>query len=120
MQRTQLQFRSQAFPPLPGEDEQINPGRFGRRLADYLAQALPERGFPVRGVGAVDWGWMVELQHDAFPLWIGCGNVDGEHDELLCCIEPARPTVRRWFRRVDRGTVGGSAGGGAARASGGA
>ena len=33
-------------------------------------------------------------------------NVDDEDDAFLCCIEPARPTVRRWFRRIDtRATV---------------
>lgn len=108
MLRTQLQFRSPAFPPLPDEAEQINPGRHGRRLADYLAEALPARGFAVRTITAEDWGWMVELQHEAFPLWIGCGNIDGEgdDDDFLCFIEPARPTVWRWFRRIDtRATV---------------
>jgi len=44
---------------------------------------------------------MVELENEAFPLWIGCGHQDGENDEFLCFIEPSKPFVRKWFRKID-------------------
>ena len=33
---THVEFRSDAFPADPDEDELINPGRFGRKLAVFL------------------------------------------------------------------------------------
>lgn len=99
--KTQLEFRSQAFPPLPGEEQQINPGRYGRRLVDFIAAELPRFGFEVQSIGNEDWGWMVELKNEAFPLWIGCGNLDETEDGFLCFIEPAKPYLRRWFKKID-------------------
>ena len=98
--RTHLEFRSDAFPAYPGEDEEINPGRYGKRLAEFLATALPAQGFVVTNVFAEDWGMCVELQHDNFPLWIGCGNYEEYVDGFLCFIEPSKPYVRKLFSRI--------------------
>lgn len=97
--RTHLEFRSNAFPAYPGEEEEINPGRYGRRLAEHLAAALPAHGFEVLDVGAEDWGWCIGLRNDGFPLWIGCGNYEEYDDGFLCFIEPSKPHVG-WLRRV--------------------
>ena len=32
--KTQVEFRSDKFPPYEGEEEQINPGLWGKRLAE--------------------------------------------------------------------------------------
>ena len=98
--RTHLEFRSPAFPATPGEDEEINPGRYGKRLASYLAAALPSLGFDVLGCNAEDWGWRIDLRNKAFPLWIGCGNYEDFEDGFLCFIEPSRPFVRRWLTKT--------------------
>jgi hypothetical protein len=97
---TTFEFSSEAFPPYPDEDEQINPGRFGKRLAEFLQEALPRHGFEVTTIGAEDWGWMVELKNEEFPLWIGCGNVDGSEHEFLCFIEPSKPEVKKLFKKI--------------------
>jgi hypothetical protein len=97
---TQFEFKSTAFPAYPGEDEQINPGRFGKRLAEFLQSELPGYGFEVTTIGNEDWGWMVELKNESFPLWIGCGNVDGTDNEFLCFIEPSKPEIRRLFKKI--------------------
>jgi hypothetical protein len=98
--RTHLEFRSTAFRPCAGEECEINPTRYGKRLAEFLAEELPRQGFKIADIGAEDWGWRVDLQHEAFPLWIGCGNYEEYEDGFLCFIEPSRPFVYRWFRRV--------------------
>jgi len=98
--RTHLEFRSTAFPAYPGEEEEINPGRYGKRLAEFLVAQLPGYGFEVAHLAAEDWGWRIDLLHDAFPLWIGCGNYEEYEDGFLCFIEPSRPFIRRWLRRV--------------------
>ena len=98
--RTHLEFRSTAFPAYPGEDDEINPGRHGRRLADFIVKGLSGRGFEVSGMCAEDWGWRIDLRNDDFPLWIGCGNYEEYDDGVLCFIEPAQPFVRRWFKSI--------------------
>jgi len=98
--RTNLEFRSPAFPAYPGEDEEINPGRHGKRLAQFLAAELPHHGFEVSGVEAEDWGWRLDLQNDGFPLWIGCGNYEEYEDGFLCFIEPSKPFVRQWLKNI--------------------
>jgi hypothetical protein len=89
------------FPPYDGEEEEINPGLWGKRLAEHLQENLPKHGVKVTGIGIEDWGWMVELENDDFPLWIGCGHQDGENDDFLCFIEPAKPFIRKWFKKID-------------------
>jgi hypothetical protein len=98
--RAQVEFISTDFPPYPGEAEQINPGRYGMRLAEFFFEQLPAHGFPVRSMGAEDWGVRVELDHPDYPLWLGCGNYEEEENSFLCFIEPATPFVRKWFRKI--------------------
>jgi hypothetical protein len=98
--RTHLEFRSDAFPACPGEEEEINPGRYGKRLAEYLDAGLPGLGFPTTGIWPEDWGWGVGIKHDAFPLWIGVGNYEEYDDGFLCFIEPSKPVISRWFKRI--------------------
>jgi hypothetical protein len=99
--RTHVEFQSNDFPPEENEEEQIYPGRYGKRLADFLAEELPSRGFIVRCVGPEDWGWIVELENDSFPLWVGCGNYDEFENGFLCFIDPSKPFVRKWLSRIE-------------------
>jgi hypothetical protein len=99
---THVEFRSDLFPPYEGEEEQINPGRFGKRLAEFIQRGLCAKGFKAEEPGAEDWGWIVAIQNDAFPLWIGCGNYDEYPDDgFLCFIEPHTPSIRKLFRKLD-------------------
>jgi len=99
--KTQVEFRSDKFPPYDGEQEEINPGLWGKRLAEYLQNNLAHYGVKVTGIGSEDWGWMVELENEEFPLWIGCGHQQGDNDEFLCFIEPGKPFIRKWFKKID-------------------
>ena len=99
--KTQVEFKSDKFPPYDGEEEEINPGLWGKRLAEYIMESLPAHGINVTDIGAEDWGWMVELENEEFPLWIGCGHQNGDNDEFLCFIEPSEPYIRKWFKKID-------------------
>lgn len=103
--RSHVEFHSTEFPAYPGEEDEINPGRFGKRLAEFLAEQLPRRGFSVRGIGAEDWGWQIELENAAFPLWIGCGNYEEGENAFLCFIEPSKPVLRKWFKTIETAKV---------------
>jgi hypothetical protein len=99
--RTHVGFRSDAFPARTGEEEQINPGRWGAALVEYLGPQLTQRGFTPKAVITEDWGYLIDLENPEFRLWIGCGNYDEYPDGFLCFIEPSKPFVRRWLRRVE-------------------
>jgi hypothetical protein len=97
---THVEFRSSLFPGQPGEEEAINPGLFGKQLAEFLRVGLRARGFAVRAPEAEDWGWRLEIENPEFPLWIGCGHQFGEADDFLCFIEPSKPTIKKLFRTI--------------------
>jgi hypothetical protein len=100
--RTHVEFRSDAFPAESGEAEAINPGRWGKKLAEFLRGELDRDGLKGGDIIAEDWGWMIPIENDDFPLWVGCGNYEEYPDGFLCFIEPNKPAVRRGlFRRVD-------------------
>jgi hypothetical protein len=98
--RSHLEFISGSFPLLPEETETANPGRYGRRLAEYLAAQLPQHGFSIIGVNAEDWGWRVDIENHSFSLWIGCGNYEEYEHGFLCFIEPSKPSIGRFLKRV--------------------
>jgi len=98
--RTHLEFRSAAFPALPEENETVNPGRFGKRLAEFLAAGLPGQGIAVTGFSPEDWGWRIDLANAGYPLWIGCGNYDEYEDGFLCFIDPSKPFIRKFLTKV--------------------
>jgi hypothetical protein len=101
--RTRVEFRSDAFPAEPGEQEKINPGRWGAALARYLRHELSTQGFSVKEPCTEDWGYAVEVDNPEFKLWIGCGNFEEYPDGFLCFIIPDKPIVWRRFRRIDTG-----------------
>jgi hypothetical protein len=47
-----LVFESSAFAIVPGEDEETNPGLYGKSLATWLAGELRSAGFPAGMVEA--------------------------------------------------------------------
>lgn len=96
--RTQLQFTSTAFPPYPGEEEMINPGIWGKRLAEFIVSRLPDHGVVTDAFYAEDWGWEIPVRNEAFPIFIGCGNQTAPGGtEFLCFIEPSKPEIRKGF-----------------------
>lgn len=99
--KTQVEFRSSQFPPYEGEEEQINPGLWGKRLAEYLVQKLAEKGIETQVPVAEDWGWYIPLPNQGFPLALCCGHQYGDNDQFLCFTEPSVPVVRKFFKTLD-------------------
>jgi hypothetical protein len=99
--QTQVAFRSLKFPPYEGEQEQINPGLWGKRLAEYLAQQLAARGVETDEMIAEDWGWYVPVKNDGFRLALCCGHQDGDDDEFLVFTDPSTPVVKKLFKKID-------------------
>ena len=83
-----------------GESEEVNPGRFGKRLARFLAESLLREGEPVEEIFAEDWGWVVPIRNLEFRLWIGVGNYEEYPDGFLCFIEPHTEVVRKLWKKI--------------------
>jgi len=98
---THVEFRSKKFPPYEGEEEQINPGLWGKRLAEYLVQKLAERGIHTKEPIAEDWGYYIPIPNEGFRLAICCGHQHGDDDQLLCFTDPTTPVVRKFFKKID-------------------
>jgi len=96
---TYVEFRSDRFPAYEGEEELVNPGVWGKRLAEFLRDGLRAEGFEAEEPIAEDWGWVLPIVNNQFRLWVGCGHQYG--DVYLCFIVPHTPLVRRFLRRVD-------------------
>ena len=99
--KTQVTFRSAQFPAYEGEEDDINPGVWGKRLSEYLAVQLSAQGIATDPAIAEDWGWLLPVQNDAFPMALCCGHQDGDDDEFVVFTEPSKPFVRRGFKKVD-------------------
>jgi hypothetical protein len=95
--KTHVEFRSDEFPPYEGEEVEINPGRYGKRVAEFLVRGLKTNGFEPLEPIAEDWGWVVPIRNDGFKIWIGCGNYGEYDDGFPCFIEPHRRTIRRFL-----------------------
>ena len=98
---THVEFRSDRFPPYEGEEEKVNPGLWGQRLAEFLRDHLRAEGFETEEPFAEDWGWVVPIANRNFGLWVGCGHYQEYPDGYLCFIEPHKPFIRRFFKRID-------------------
>ena len=99
--KTQVEFRSKKFPPYEGEEELINPGLWGKRLAEYLVGKLSEKGIKTRAIIAEDWGWYIPVENEGFRLAVCCGHQNGDANEFLCFTEPSTPVVKKLFRKID-------------------
>jgi hypothetical protein len=74
-------FTSNAFPVEPVEDQETNPGIYGRALATWVAQKLRDRGIPVVDVLAEDFGRVVIVRRKPYRLWVGCASIDHSRTE---------------------------------------
>lgn len=72
---TKYWFRSKLFKILPDEDEESNPGRYGKELGQWLCQKLNALGYEDAGLIAEDWGWCVMCERGNYLLWVGCGPI---------------------------------------------
>ncbi len=99
--KTFVEFRSSKFPPYEGEEEQINPGLWGKRLAEFLVQKLAEKGIETEEMIAEDWGWYVPVRNEGFRLGLCCGHQYGEDDVFICFTDPQTPIVKKFFKKKD-------------------
>ncbi|MDP9011665.1 MAG: hypothetical protein M3O41_03210 [Pseudomonadota bacterium] len=69
-----LRFESSAFAVTPGEDQETNPGIFGRALASWVSEQLIGAGLHVGSVIAEDFGWCVPVKSPPYSLYVVCAS----------------------------------------------
>jgi hypothetical protein len=99
--KTQVEFRSSKFPPYEGEEDEINPGLWGKRLTEYLASELAKRGIFTDEMIVEDWGCYLPVRNEGFDLALCCGHQYGDDDQFLVFTEPSTPKVKKLFRTID-------------------
>lgn len=60
-----LIFRTHQFAITPGDDEETNPGIFGKSLAHAVYKHLREKGHEAEPAEAEDYGWVVQVKQVA-------------------------------------------------------
>ena len=109
-------FTSSLFAIEPGEDKEINPGIYGRQLAQWLKEKLEQSGYAVEPVINEDWGRCLVCSREPFRLWVGCGSLSDEDDTehgdgppakedvtWHCFAEAEVPVLKKLFQKVDTG-----------------
>jgi hypothetical protein len=85
-----LRFVSSAFTVTPGEDQETNPGIFGRALASWVSEQLTEAGFHPGGVIAEDFGWCVPVKSPPYSLYVVCASGElANHWQIFAFSEGA-------------------------------
>ena len=103
MNTPEVTFRTAFFQPVPGEENETNPGIYGKALATWFAENLKARNSPFEEVIPEDWGWVVLVQRKPFMLWVGCGNTDGSRDEWRAFPIAERTLLQRMLGREKMG-----------------
>ena len=109
-------FKSSRFEIEPGEDKEINPGVYGKQLADWLARKLHEVGYDVEAINE-DWGRCIMCMRNPVWLWVGCANMALDYPDVPpdapkkediiwhCFVECEIPFWKRLFKRTDPGPL---------------
>lgn len=97
----QVTFQTTFFEPVPGEDEETNPGRYGKQLAHWLGEELKGRGVSVEEVIPKDFGWVVKVSTKPFLLWLGCCNTDGSATEWNVFLVAESSMIQRILGRLN-------------------
>src|SRR5258708_6141933 len=83
-----LTFESSAFAVIPGEDEETNPGIYGKALAGWLGEQLRLAGIAAGNVIAEDFGWCVPVKSPPYSLYVVCSNDEtADHWRIFTFVE---------------------------------
>jgi hypothetical protein len=103
MQSALLQFESAAFTVEPGEDEQTNPGIYGKALAEWIGDRLRAQGLQVQEVFAEDFGWCVPVRVEPYRLIVACANQSDKRESWQVFVSVTSGLLRRLLGKDRRG-----------------
>jgi len=98
--KTHVEFRTNIFPPYDGEEDEINPGRWGKKVAEYLQIKLRDCGIQSDDIYSENWGWAIPVKNERFPIFIGCGSYEELEGGFFIFIEPSKPIFLNSLKRL--------------------
>ncbi|WP_196887280.1 hypothetical protein [Aureivirga sp. CE67] len=98
--KADILIESNLFPSYKGEEELLNSGRFGKRLAEFLKSELEKENIIIKDLYPTDYSFELRIDQFEFEIFILTGNIDGELNKYLISIEPKKEFVRKWFRKI--------------------
>lgn len=69
-----ITWTSRAFPVLPHEDEQLNPGIPGKSVATRITERLSGTRFKITEEIHEDFGYCLMVHRKPYCLWVGCAR----------------------------------------------
>lgn len=114
-------FTSNLFEIELNEDDETNPGCYGKSLAHWLSAEFTNLGYETEVIPE-DWGWCVMCESCEYLLWLGCGCMQTEEHlensaksivpkstDVIWHVFPVvevpfiniRATVKNWFGKLD-------------------
>jgi len=97
---TEIYIKSELFPPYPREEDDINPGRFGKRLAEFTKSLLSAKNIDVADLYPTDYSYELRLDQFKFNVFISIGNIDDKKNEFLISISPKKEFKRKLFKKI--------------------
>ncbi|MBB3696508.1 hypothetical protein KMW28_24235 [Flammeovirga yaeyamensis] len=97
---TDILIKSKLFSAYPNEELDINPGRFGKKLGEFVSNALKENNIETADLYPTDYCYELRIDQYEFKVYILTGNIDGTDNEFLISIEPKKEYIRKWFRKI--------------------
>ena len=95
------EFRSSKFPSYDKKNGEVNPGIWGKRLAEYISQNLEKHGVKTLKIIAEDWGYYLPIQMKK-PEWRFAVETErGVNDKFIIYTVPKTPKIRKLFRTKD-------------------
>jgi hypothetical protein len=105
-------FKSTELGVIPGEDEETNPLRYGKSIANWISDGFNAVGFSTV-VNPEDWGWRIDCVSEPYPVWIGCGNMEEDDGQgnfkepdinnltWQCFVSADKPFFKSLFKKLD-------------------
>ncbi len=98
--KTDIFIKSDLFPAYKDEEKDINPGRFGKKLGEFIKNALIKNNIEVADFYPTDSCYEIRINKFNFDIFVLTGNLDGEENHFLISIEPKKEFVRKLFKKI--------------------
>jgi hypothetical protein len=100
-----LLFESSSFPIVPGEDEETNPGIYGKALAEWLTGQVRSAGYSPGAIIAEDFGWCIPIASEGCSVYVVCASTDETASEWRVFAFGERGLIARLSSRDTRAAL---------------
>lgn len=66
-----ITFKSNSFPVIPYEDDELNPGILGKSVSQWVESILKNTSYPITEVIPEDFGYCLMIKRKPYWLWVG-------------------------------------------------